>query len=68
MRGTYELDEHEAFAAMTQFLREFADRTNGGHFPTLLSDIEIEDDGVTSDPAAWDDWIRCVVAVKQRAD
>jgi len=60
----YTLNEREAFAAMTQFLIEFYERTDG-HFPTLLSDIHLEADGGTSDPAAWDDWLRCVRSVKE---
>jgi hypothetical protein len=64
----YALDEHEAFEAMTRFLTEFYQRTGGkrtgGDMSTLLTDIEIEADGGTHDPAAWDDWMRCVRAVK----
>src|SRR5660398_121692 len=29
--------------------------TTGGDFPTLLTDIHIESDGITTDPAAWAD-------------
>ena len=47
---------------MQEFLRAFADRTGGGDFPTLLSDIAFDEDGATHDPAAWDDWQRCVAA------
>jgi hypothetical protein len=34
---------------------------------TLLADITIEADGGTLDPAAWDDWMRCVRAVKGKS-
>jgi hypothetical protein len=54
------LTEHQAFVAMQTFLRAFADRTGGGHFPTLLSDIAFDEDGGTHDPAAWADWLHCV--------
>jgi hypothetical protein len=45
---------------MSLFLRGFFDRTKPGDMMTLLSDIEIEPDGMTHDPAAWDAWLDCV--------
>ncbi len=63
IRPMYQLSEREAFQAMTQFLTEFYDRA-GNDMETLLADITIESDGMTLDPAAWVDWIRCVRAVK----
>jgi hypothetical protein len=39
----------------------------GDDLVTLLADITIESDGDTLDPAAWDDWVRCVGKVKVRA-
>ena len=57
------LDEREAFRAMTLFLTQFAERA-GNDLLTLLSDISIRPDGGTFDPAAWDDWIRCVATIK----
>jgi hypothetical protein len=33
---------------------------------TLLADITVESDGGTLDPAAWDDWQRCVRSVEER--
>ena len=59
----YQLDEREAFRAMSMFLTQFAERA-GDDLLTLLSDITISPDGGTFDPAAWNDWIRCVGAVK----
>jgi hypothetical protein len=59
----FELDEHEAFCAMSMFLNRFAQRA-GDDLLTLLSDITIDPDGRTFDPAAWEDWIACVRAVK----
>ena len=60
-----ELNEREAFIAMTLFLQEFY-RQTGGDFPTLLADIEIAPDGITGDPAAWADWLGFVADVKRR--
>ena len=57
------LSEREAFRAMTLFLTEYYDRAGDG-LVTLLADITIESDGDPLDPAAWDDWIRCVREVK----
>jgi hypothetical protein len=62
----YQMDEHEAFRAMGLFLRQFAGRA-GDDLGTLLSDITIESDGTTFDPAAWDDWIACVRAATGQA-
>ena len=59
----YELSEKEAFAAMARFLAEFYERA-GNDMETLLADVNIEKDGMTLDPAAWEDWMRCVRAVK----
>jgi hypothetical protein len=56
------LSEREAFQAMTLFLQEFYARA-GNDIETLLADITIEADGGTLDPAAWDDWLRCVESV-----
>jgi hypothetical protein len=65
--GMYELSEREAFEVMTRFLTEFYGRA-GTDMETLLADISIEADGGTLDPAAWDDWTRCVRAVKGEID
>jgi hypothetical protein len=48
---------------MTRFLTEYYERA-GDDLATLLADIGIEPDGGTLDPAAWDDWLRCVRAVR----
>jgi hypothetical protein len=34
----------------------------------LLADLTIEADGSTLDPAAWDDWVRCVREVTTASD
>ena len=59
------LSEREAFRAMTLFLTEYYERA-GDDLVTLLADITIESDGDTLDPAALDDWLRCVGKVKAR--
>jgi hypothetical protein len=63
----YALTEQEAFLAMELFINQFAS-TMGSlgevAWVTLMSDIRVEADGITTDPAAWDDWLTCVQAVK----
>jgi hypothetical protein len=54
-----EITERQAFDAMALFLNEYFKRA-GDDLTTLLADIEFEPDGDTVDPAAWDDWTRCV--------
>lgn len=58
----YSMNEREAFAAMSLFLNQFAQRA-GDDLLTLLSDISLDNGGNTFDPAAWDDWVRCVALV-----
>jgi hypothetical protein len=59
----YSLSEEEAFKAMTLFLDQFYGRA-GDDLVTLMADVSLEKDGSTLDPAAWDDWMDCVRAVK----
>jgi hypothetical protein len=54
-----ELNEREAYLAMSRFVWQFANRA-GDDLLTLLGDIHIHEDGETTDPAAWDDWVECV--------
>lgn len=58
----YSMDEREAFAAMSRFVWQFANRA-GDDLLTLLGDIDLEADGGTTDPAAWNDWLACVRSV-----
>ncbi len=62
----YELNEHDAFQAVTLFFDQFAERAGDDLF-TLLGDIAGRPDGGTFDPAAWGDWIACVRQVKSQA-
>jgi hypothetical protein len=58
------LKSSEGFLAMGKFLRAYFDRTKGeGDIATICSDIEIEGDRMSSDPAALSDWQECVTAV-----
>ena len=61
--NNYVLTEREAFESMSRFLWQYANRA-GDRLFDLLGDIHLEPDGRPTDPAAWDDWIACVRAVK----
>lgn len=62
----YSLTEQEAFLALDLFLSQYYARA-GNDLATLMADISVETDGGTLDPAAWDDWLECVRAVKGEA-
>jgi hypothetical protein len=49
---------------MGMFLRAYFDRTNGsGPLATIVGDVELEDNGTSTDPAALSDWADCVSRV-----
>lgn len=59
-----ELKASDAFLAMGKFLRAYFDRTKGeGDLATICSDVELESDQMSSDPAALSDWQECVASV-----
>lgn len=66
-----QLSEREAFEAMKLFVREFYERA-GDDLGLLLSDVVWEHDSlgreVTSDPAAWADWQRCVQSILSQGE
>ena len=45
---------------MVLFLESFYERTKSDDIVGLLSDLILLEDGSTADPAAWDDWMKCV--------
>lgn len=66
-QSEYALTEQEAFLAMELFINQFAStmgKLDGAAFITLMADIQVEADGITTDPAAWSDWLTCVQTVK----
>ncbi len=50
----------EAYAAMYQLIKEYADRISSADLKTLLSYMQLSSDNKTHDPAMWDKWIACV--------
>lgn len=59
------LTDREAFDAMSMFINQYAERA-GDDLITLLGDIQTENDGMPTDPAAWSDWLACVEAVRSQ--
>lgn len=53
------LNEKTAFHAMSIFLNQYAERVKNDLY-TVIGDIAIMQDGLTTDPAAWDEWIEAV--------
>jgi hypothetical protein len=59
------LTDRQALLAMKKFLEAYYDRTKGtGHLAMVISDIEFEPINITSDPAAWEDWLAAIDAAK----
>ena len=54
------LTEKQAFQTMVLFLENFYQRTNSNEIGGLLSDLMMLEDGITADPAAWEDWQNCI--------
>lgn len=58
------LTASQAFLAMGKFLDAYCQRTAGeGDIAIICSDVEIEDDRSSKDPAALSDWAECVSKV-----
>ena len=63
------LTTKEAFEAMRSFVAQFAERVPEEArepFRDLLRWSEIDDDGVTFDPAQWDDWQKAATEARNR--
>jgi len=70
----FQLTEQEAFEAMRCFVDQVLSRA-GNDVATLLVDISVvvgnepwQPDGSTHDPAAWEDWLKCVESVAKPAE
>ena len=59
------LTKQEAFLAMFAYLEIHFRRFGPGEIGAVLSELSLLPDGGTSDPAAWDDWIKCVQKAKR---
>lgn len=49
----------QAFNAMRIFLEHHYEQTQSRDFAVLLSGLLFLEDGITSDPAAWNEWEKC---------
>nr|WP_241394789.1 hypothetical protein [Clostridium beijerinckii] len=49
---------------MVNFLEKYYQRTNSDDIGGLLGDIMLIDEGITADPASWDDWLESVERIK----
>ena len=54
---TKKLTELQAFNVMRKFLEMYYERTLSDDVGSLLGDLQIGEDGETTDPAAWHDWM-----------
>ena len=63
-----ELTEKQAFRAMVLFLQNFYNRTQSDGVGALLGDLMFFEDGTTSDPAAWQDWLESVEEILNRGE
>lgn len=54
------LTSNQAFRAMVIFLEGYYERTNSDDVGSLLSDLQLLEDGGTADPAASEDWKKSV--------
>lgn len=54
---------------MKKYLESYYARTQGaGALAMVISDIEFEATNITSDPAAWGDWLEAVEAARAEED
>lgn len=52
------LTEKQAFLAMVSFLENYYKQTKSDEIGALLGSLQLLDDGITADPAMWDDWLK----------
>ena len=54
------LTEKQAFLAMVFFLEEYYQQTESDDVGALLGSLQLLEDGMTADPAIWDDWLEVI--------
>ena len=60
------LTELEAFETMKKFLEKYYSRTHSDDLALILGELQLTNDGHTMDPAAWDDWQKCVKMIIEK--
>jgi len=61
------LSRMQAYQAMFKFLEAYYARGKADEIGILLGQLAIAADGKPMDPAAWNDWLKAVDQVAQRA-
>jgi hypothetical protein len=62
------MTEQQAFKAMILFLERHFNRTQSDDMAALLGELQLLDDGLTADPAAWQEWMECVETIESKAN
>jgi hypothetical protein len=62
------MSPEQAFRAMFAFLNAHHERTEGtAELGEVLGDIQFDANGLTMDPAAWDDWLAAIESVFEKS-
>jgi hypothetical protein len=54
------LTAEDAFAVMFEFLKSYWSEFKTANVADVLGDVQPAYGGQSSDPAAWEDWMKCV--------
>ena len=63
--STQTLTVEQAYRAMLAFLEREVDLTESSDLADLLAGYRLDEDGRTSDPALWEEWLEAVGRARQ---
>jgi hypothetical protein len=63
--GNQTLTVEQAYRAMLAFLEREVELTESSDLADLLAGYRLDEDGRTSDPALWDEWLQAVGQARQ---
>ncbi|GAA4679506.1 hypothetical protein GCM10025794_22550 [Massilia kyonggiensis] len=63
--GNQTLTVEQAYRAMLAFLEREVDLTESSDLADLLAGYRLDEDGRTSDPALWEEWLEAVGRARQ---
>jgi hypothetical protein len=63
--GNQTLTVEQAYRAMLAFLEREVELTESSDLADLLAGYRLDEDGRTSDPALWDEWLEAVGRARQ---
>jgi hypothetical protein len=63
--GNQKLTVEQAYRAMLAFLEHEVELTESSDLADLLAGYRLDEDGRTSDPALWDEWLEAVGRARQ---